>query len=136
MMDAIIAVLSKCISYCSCSNGFNDVHFPFTLKIFDEGKTTKLCNRDYFRFGCCLLCRSLYAGNQRCFGHRYFSGFALLGGAMIRDLAIASTAFEVDVKEVKKAGKIGLIALMLGCVVPFAIGVLVAWSMGYRDQFR
>ena len=52
---------------------------------------------------------------------------------MIRDLAIASTAFEVDVKEVKKAGKIGLIALMLGCVVPFAIGVLVAWSMGYRD---
>ena len=30
-----------------------------------------------------------------------FSGFALLGGAMLRDLAIASTAFEVDVKEVK-----------------------------------
>ena len=31
-----------------------------------------------------------------------FSGFALLGGAMIRDLAIASTAFEVDVKEVNE----------------------------------
>jgi len=39
-----------------------------------------------------------------------FSGFALLGGAMLRDLAIASTAFEVDVKEVKKAGKVGMIA--------------------------
>lgn len=62
-----------------------------------------------------------------------FSGFALLGGAMIRDLAIASTAFEVDVKAVKKAGKIGLIALMLGCVVPFVIGVMTAWLMGYRD---
>lgn len=62
-----------------------------------------------------------------------FSGFALLGGAMIRDLAIASTAFEVDVKEVKKAGKVGMIALALGCLIPFVIGVLVAWLMGYRD---
>lgn len=62
-----------------------------------------------------------------------FSGFALLGGAMLRDLAIASTAFEVDVKEVKKAGKVGLIVLLLGCVIPFVIGAGVAWLMGYKD---
>ena len=62
-----------------------------------------------------------------------FGGFALLGGAMLRDLAIASTAFEVDVKEVKKAGKVGMIALLLGCVIPFVIGAMVAWLMGYRD---
>ena len=62
-----------------------------------------------------------------------FSGFALLGGAMLRDLAIASTAFEVDVKEVKKAGKVGMIALLLGCVIPFVVGAMVAWVMGYRD---
>ena len=62
-----------------------------------------------------------------------FSGFALLGGAMLRDLAIASTAFGVDVKEVKKAGKVGLIALLLGCVIPFVIGAGVAWLMGYKD---
>lgn len=62
-----------------------------------------------------------------------FSGFALLGGAMIRDLAIASTAFEVDVREVKKAGKVGLIALALGCVVPFVAGAGIAWVMGYKD---
>lgn len=62
-----------------------------------------------------------------------FSGFALLGGAMLRDLAIASTAFEVDVKEVKKAGKVGLIALLLGCVIPFVIGAGMAWLMGYKD---
>ena len=62
-----------------------------------------------------------------------FSGFALLGGAMLRDLAIASTAFEVDVREVKKAGKIGLIALSLGCVVPFVAGAGIAWMMGYKD---
>lgn len=62
-----------------------------------------------------------------------FSGFALLGGAMIRDLAIASTAFDVDVREVKKAGKVGLIALALGCVVPFVAGAGIAWMMGYKD---
>ena len=62
-----------------------------------------------------------------------FGGFALLGGAMLRDLAIASTAFEVDVKEVKKAGKVGMIALLLGCVIPFVICAMVAWVMGYRD---
>lgn len=62
-----------------------------------------------------------------------FSGFSLLGGAMIRDLAIASTAFEVDVNEIKKAGKLGLIALSLGCVIPFVAGAGIAWLMGYRD---
>ncbi|WP_274572528.1 malonate transporter subunit MadM [Neisseria leonii] len=61
------------------------------------------------------------------------AGFALLGGASIRDLAIASTAFEVDVKEVRRAGRIGIFALLLGCIVPFAIGAAVAWLMGYRD---
>lgn len=62
-----------------------------------------------------------------------FGGFALLGGAMLRDLAISSTAFEVDVKELKRAGKIGVIALLLGCVVPFVVGAGVAWTLGYRD---
>lgn len=61
------------------------------------------------------------------------SGFALLGGAMFRDLAIASTAFEVDVKEVKRAGKIGMIALLMGCIIPFVIGAVIAWMLGYRD---
>lgn len=62
-----------------------------------------------------------------------FSGFALLGGSMFRDFAIASTAFEVDIKEIKKAGKIGAIALVLGCVVPFVVGAAIAWVLGYRD---
>jgi malonate transporter MadM subunit len=64
-----------------------------------------------------------------------FSGFALLGGAMIRDLAIASTAFEVDVKEVK-AGKIGLIALMLGCVVPLQLGFWLHGAWAIEIPFR
>ena len=62
-----------------------------------------------------------------------FSGFALLGGAMLRDLAISSTTFEVDVKEIARAGKIGVVALLLGCAIPFAVGAAVAWTLGYKD---
>lgn len=62
-----------------------------------------------------------------------FGGFALLGGSMLRDLAISSTAFEVDVKELKRAGKIGVVALILGCIIPFAVGAAVAWTLGYKD---
>jgi malonate transporter MadM subunit len=62
-----------------------------------------------------------------------FAGLALLGGAMLRDFAIVATAFEVDVTEARKAGLMGVIALALGTLVPFGLGVGVAWSFGYRD---
>ncbi|AGP50007.1 MULTISPECIES: malonate transporter subunit MadM [unclassified Psychrobacter] len=76
----------------------------------------------------------LYTGGEKGISDiELFSGFALLGGAMLRDLAIASTAFEVDVKEIKRAGKIGIVALILGCVIPFVVGAGVAWTLGYRD---
>lgn len=62
-----------------------------------------------------------------------FAGLGLLGGAMLRDFAIVATAFEVDVREARKAGLLGVVALALGTVVPFVIGVGMAWSFGYRD---
>ncbi|MGO2506886.1 MAG: malonate transporter subunit MadM [Psychrobacter alimentarius] len=76
----------------------------------------------------------LYTGGEKGISDiAIFSGFALLGGSMLRDLAISSTAFEVDVKEIKNAGKIGIVALILGCVIPFVVGAGVAWSLGYKD---
>ncbi|WP_298199596.1 malonate transporter subunit MadM [Novosphingobium sp.] len=62
-----------------------------------------------------------------------FAGLALLGGSMLRDFAIVSTAFEVDVGEARKAGLLGAVALLMGTVLPFIVGVAVAWSFGYRD---
>ena len=62
-----------------------------------------------------------------------FAGLLLLGGPMLRDFAIVATAFEVDVVEARKAGLVGVIALALGTIVPFVVGVLFAWSFGYRD---
>ena len=62
-----------------------------------------------------------------------FTGLALMGGAMMRDFCIVATASEVKVEEAKKAGWLGFLALFLGTIFPFIVGVSVAWSFGYRD---
>lgn len=62
-----------------------------------------------------------------------FSGLALMGGAMMRDFTIVSTASEVHVDEAKKAGWLGFLALFIGTVLPFVVGVAVAYAFGYRD---
>ncbi len=62
-----------------------------------------------------------------------FSGVGLMGGNMLRDFAIVATAFEVHAEEAKNAGWVGTIALLLGTVLPFIVGVIVAWCWGYRD---
>jgi malonate transporter MadM subunit len=62
-----------------------------------------------------------------------FSGLALMGGAMMRDFTIVATASEVHVDEAKKAGWLGVVALLLGTLLPFIVGVLVARAFGYTD---
>jgi len=62
-----------------------------------------------------------------------FSGLALMGGAMMRDFTIVATASEVHVDEAKKAGWLGVLALLLGTLLPFIVGVLVARAFGYTD---
>jgi malonate transporter MadM subunit len=62
-----------------------------------------------------------------------FSGIGLMGGAMLRDFAIVATAFEVQATEARKAGLIGVVALVLGTVLPFIVGAAVAYAFGYTD---
>jgi malonate transporter MadM subunit len=62
-----------------------------------------------------------------------FAGIGLMGGAMLRDFAIVATAFEVQTSEARKAGMIGVVALVLGTIIPFIIGAAVARSFGYSD---
>jgi malonate transporter MadM subunit len=62
-----------------------------------------------------------------------FSGFSMLGGAMLRDFAIVSTAFGANFREIKKSGLAGLLSLLLGIIVSFAAGSLIALAMGYDD---
>ncbi|WP_447555027.1 malonate transporter subunit MadM [Vreelandella sp. EE22] len=62
-----------------------------------------------------------------------FAGLGLMGGGMLRDLAIIATAYGVRFQEIRQAGISGIIALFLGVIVSFIAGVAVAYAFGYRD---
>ena len=61
------------------------------------------------------------------------AGIGLMGGAMLRDFAIISTAFGINVSEIKKAGLSGALALLLGILMSFFIGAVIAYAFGYSD---
>ena len=62
-----------------------------------------------------------------------FAGIGILGGSMMRDFAIISTACGAKLSEIKKSGLTGVLALFLGVVLAFIIGALVAVAFGYRN---
>jgi malonate transporter MadM subunit len=62
-----------------------------------------------------------------------FSGFALLGGSMLRDFTIVATAMNADWSEIKKAGLNGFISLFAGILIAFFTGALIAYVSGYKD---
>jgi malonate transporter MadM subunit len=62
-----------------------------------------------------------------------FSGMAILGGSMLRDFSIVSTAMGASFSEIKKTGLIGLLCLVIGTLVAFIIGGSIAYIMGYQD---
>jgi malonate transporter MadM subunit len=61
-----------------------------------------------------------------------FAGFGLMGGAMLRDFCIVSTAFGVRIEELKKAGLAGMLSIVIGTFGAFVIGVVIAYAFGYR----
>ena len=62
-----------------------------------------------------------------------FTGIGVLGGAMFRDFAIVATAFGADLEDFKKSGSVGMLSIVLGVVLSFAVGALVAVAFGYTD---
>lgn len=61
------------------------------------------------------------------------SGIGLMGGSMLRDLAIVATAFGVRLDEFRQTGGRGIISLLVGVLMSFAVGACVAYTFGYRD---
>jgi len=61
------------------------------------------------------------------------AGVGLMGGAMLRDLAIVATAFGVRMEEFRSTGLSGVVSLLAGMVSAFIIGGIVAYVAGYRD---
>jgi len=63
----------------------------------------------------------------------FFSGMALLGGAMMRDFSIVATAMGASFSEIKKAGLAGVLSLLIGIITAFLIGGSIGFAMGYTD---
>ncbi len=61
------------------------------------------------------------------------AGLGVMGGAMLRDLAIVATAFGVRLDEFLKTGISGVVSLLAGVLVSFFVGAIVAYGFGYRD---
>ena len=63
----------------------------------------------------------------------WLAGIGVLGGAMFRDFAIVATAFGAEVRELKRAGLVGIASVVIGVALSFLIGAAVAVAFGYRD---
>jgi malonate transporter MadM subunit len=53
---------------------------------------------------------------------------------MLRDFAIVSTAFGADLSSLKKAGYVGALSIVIGVILSFTIGGIVAVLFGYSDS--
>lgn len=62
-----------------------------------------------------------------------FGGIGLLGGSMMRDFTIVSTAFGAKFSEIKKCGLIGILSLVIGVVLSFTVGAIIAVAFGYNN---
>ena len=62
-----------------------------------------------------------------------FAGMAFLGGSMMRDFSIVSTAMGASLSEIKKTGWVGVLSLFVGIAVAFFFGGAIGYFMGYTD---
>lgn len=64
---------------------------------------------------------------------KLLSGIGLLGGAMLRDFAIVSTAYGATLSDMRRCGVSGIVSLFLGVILSFVVGAGVAYAFGYTD---
>lgn len=72
-------------------------------------------------------------GNKGLADIQVLTGVGIVGGAMFRDFAIVATAFGANIDELKKAGWLGAVSLLIGVLLSFVVGALVALAFGYSD---
>src|SRR5690606_21657706 len=61
------------------------------------------------------------------------AGMGVLGGAMLRDLAIVATTFGVRLRDFRGMERISAVSPLAGTFVSFFAGAAVAYAFGYRD---
>ena len=76
---------------------------------------------------------SVTGGSQGIADFSLLTGVGIMGGAMFRDFAIVATAFGAELDVLKRAGVIGAASVVIGVVLSFMVGVIVAVLFGYTD---
>jgi malonate transporter MadM subunit len=76
---------------------------------------------------------SVTGGSRGLADFSLLAGIGVMGGAMLRDFAIVATAFGADLGALRRAGVVGAASVVIGVVLSFATGALVAVAFGYRD---
>ncbi len=76
---------------------------------------------------------SMTGGSQGLADFSLLAGVGVMGGAMLRDFAIVATAFGADINALKKAGFVAAASVVIGVVLSFVVGSIVAVSFGYTD---
>ncbi|MEM9208575.1 MAG: malonate transporter subunit MadM, partial [Pseudomonadota bacterium] len=76
---------------------------------------------------------TLTGGNQGLADIGLFAGVGVMGGAMFRDFAIVATAFGAELDALKRAGVVGAASVIIGVVLSFVVGAVVAIAFGYSD---
>jgi len=64
---------------------------------------------------------------------KLFAGMGIMGGAMLRDFAIVSTAYGATLEDMRRCGVCGIASLFAGVLVSFVAGAAVAYGFGYTD---
>ena len=72
-------------------------------------------------------------GNKGLADFQILAGVGIMGGAMFRDFAIVATAFGANLHAIKKAGAIAGASVIIGVVLSFVVGALVAVAFGHDD---
>ncbi len=76
---------------------------------------------------------TITGGKQGVADFSILAGVGIMGGAMLRDFAIVATAFGANLDELKKAGVVGAASIVIGVVLSFSVGAVVAVAFGYTD---
>ena len=72
-------------------------------------------------------------GQQGLADIQLFAGIGIMGGAMFRDFAIVATAFGAGLHDLRRAGMVGALSIVIGVVLSFTLGAAVAVAFGYTD---
>ena len=76
---------------------------------------------------------SVTGGSKGLADFSLLAGVGVMGGAMFRDFAIVATAFGAELEALKRAGWVGAASVIIGVVLSFVVGAVVAVAFGYTD---